>query len=220
VVSVRAVIFDFWGTLVPFDAELWRQASPRVSEALGVSHEEFMAAWMRTNDERSTGDLRTNLVGVCRELGLEPSEEAMKEALRLRRELHRAMFVPRDDAVPTLVELRRRGRATGLVTNCTSEIPELFAESPLAGLLDVEVYSCRAGLKKPDPRIYRLATARLGVPPQECLYLGDGGDHELEGALGVGMQAVLLRPGDTLPPPGWAGPEIERLGGILSLLDS
>jgi putative hydrolase of the HAD superfamily len=217
-VALRAVIFDFWGTLVPFDVELWHRRSPRVAEALGVSQEEFMVAWTRTNDERSTSDLRTNLVGVCRELGLTPSDEAMEEALRLRRELHRAMLVPRADAVPTLRELRRRGHATGLITNCTSEIPELFAESPLASLMDAEVYSCTAGLKKPDPRIYRLALSRLGLPAPECLYVGDGGDDELQGARAVGLQPVLLRPGDTVPPPGWDGPEIARLADVLDLV--
>ncbi|MGZ4399011.1 MAG: HAD family hydrolase [Gaiellaceae bacterium] len=216
--TLRAVIFDFWGTLVPFDVELWRRRAPLVAEALGVGHDEFMAAWTRTNDERSTSDLRTNLEGVCRELGLTPSEKALQEALRLRRELHRSMFVPRDDAVPTLGELRGRGYATGLVTNCTSEIPELFAESALAGLMDAEVFSCTAGVKKPDPRIYALATAALGVPAEECLYVGDGGDGELEGARSVGMSPVLLNPGDTFPPPGWKGPEIARLGEVTALL--
>jgi putative hydrolase of the HAD superfamily len=30
----------------------------------------------------------------------------------------------------------------------------------------------------------------LKVTPEECLYIGDGGSHELEGARSLGMQAI------------------------------
>lgn len=73
-------------------------------------------------------------------------------------------------------------------------------------------------LMKPDPRIYELATARLGVDAEDCFYIGDGADSELEGARAVGMEAVLLRPGDTDPPTDWAGRELASLGQTLSLL--
>lgn len=40
---------------------------------------------------------------------------------------------------------------------------------------------------KPDPAIYLLACRRLGVAPEDCVFVGDGGDRELEGAAAVGM---------------------------------
>ena len=52
--------------------------------------------------------------------------------------------------------------------------------------------SAAVRLAKPDARIYRLAARILGVPPAGCLYLGDGGDHELAGARNVGMHPLLI----------------------------
>jgi len=54
------------------------------------------------------------------------------------------------------------------------------------------VFSCEVGLAKPDPAIYHLAAARLGVEPAECLFVGDGGSDELSGAGAAAMTPVLL----------------------------
>jgi putative hydrolase of the HAD superfamily len=213
----RAVIFDLWGTLVPFDTERWQRALALIAEALGIPCEEFECEWDRGYNQRLVSDLRASFESVCRSLGVTRAD-AIEDGFRLRVETYREMFVPCEDAVTTLRELRARGYRTGLVTNCTSEDPKLLGESPLASLFDVEVFSCRTGLKKPDRAIYELATTRLGVDPQLCLYIGDGGDHELDGAREAGMSPVLLRLGDTRSPEGWQGSEIARLAQVLTLV--
>jgi putative hydrolase of the HAD superfamily len=55
----------------------------------------------------------------------------------------------------------------------------------------VVVYSHEEGLQKPDPRFYRIVTDRLGVRPDEAVFLDD---HEIcvQGACDVGMAAVLF----------------------------
>jgi putative hydrolase of the HAD superfamily len=35
---------------------------------------------------------------------------------------------------------------------------------------------------KPDPRIFQLACKRLGLQPEDCLYVGDGGSNEFTAA--------------------------------------
>lgn len=213
----RAVIFDLWGTLVPFDWESWERAMAKIVELLGFSREEFAREWKRDYERRLVSDLRESTERVCRILGGAPAS-AIEESLRLRTEIHREMFIPREDAVSTLQELRARGYSTGLITNCSSEAPGLFHESSLAGLFDVEVFSCTAGLKKPDRAVYELATTQLEVDPRLSFFIGDGTDNELEGARDFGLQAVLLRPGDTKPPESWQGPEIASLAQVLELV--
>ncbi|MGH9398736.1 MAG: HAD-IA family hydrolase, partial [Thermoanaerobaculia bacterium] len=45
---------------------------------------------------------------------------------------------------------------------------------------------------KPDPEIFRRACARVGVPPQEALHVGDSLAEDYEGARAAGLSAVLL----------------------------
>ena len=213
----RAAIFDLWGTLVTYDHERWQRALTSIAELLGVPPGEFEREWKRDYHRRLVSDLQTSFERVCHSLGVSRAD-AIEAGLNLRNAVQREMFVPREDAATTLRELRARGYLTGLITNCSSEAPVIFGESTLAGLFDVEVFSCSAGLRKPQRAIYELAATQLDLDPGRCLFIGDGSDQELEGARDAGMKAVLLRPGDTRPPDNWRGPEITRLAQVLTLV--
>ena len=52
-------------------------------------------------------------------------------------------------------------------------------------------------LLKPDPEIYRRAIKESGHKPEECLFVDDS-QKNIDGALAVGMNAVLLTPGTSL----------------------
>ncbi|HEY5160361.1 MAG TPA: HAD family hydrolase [Gaiellaceae bacterium] len=213
----RAAIFDLWGTLVHFDGEGWQRTLTSIAEVLGVPREEFEHEWKRDYHRRLVSDLHESLERVCRTLGVTRAG-AIEDGLNLRNQFQREMFVPRADAVSTLRGLHDSGCLTGLITNCSSEAPALVGESPLAGLFDVEVFSCSVGLRKPQRAIYELASTQLEVDPRLCLFVGDGNDQELEGARDAGMKAVLLRPGDTRLPEDWQGPEITSLAEVLTLV--
>ena len=82
------------------------------------------------------------------------------------------------------------------------------------------MFSCYEGMRKPDPRIYRIACERLGVEAGQCLFVGDGANDELPGAERVGMGAVQLRiPGEALAPEAvaWTGRQVASLGGVLAI---
>jgi putative hydrolase of the HAD superfamily len=115
----------------------------------------------------------------------------------------------------TLERLRARGLKIGLITNCSSEIPAMWDESPFAPLVDACVFSCRMGARKPDSRLYELAAEKLGVDPEACVYVGDGNDDELAGAARVGMRPVLLR---TQSQRDWDGEAVDRLTDIVELV--
>ena len=63
-------------------------------------------------------------------------------------------------------------------------------QSRLYPCFDLIVLSYEAGLQKPDSRIYQKAADLLGAAPGQCLFVGDGGSNELEGAGNAGMKAV------------------------------
>jgi putative hydrolase of the HAD superfamily len=122
--------------------------------------------------------------------------------------------------VSTLEELRRRGHKLGLITVCSTEVVELWESTPFSGLFDSMVFSAEVGISKPDPRIYELCCEQLDVEASDCLFVGDGANHELPGAEKVGMTALQLRaPGEGLTEPGkeWQGRSVERLAEVLEL---
>ena len=108
--------------------------------------------------------------------------EYIKKALR-----------PKAHAIRTLNQLKRHRYKTGLLSNCSVEIPLLWPETDFAGAIDAPIFSCLARLKKPDERIYQLTCEQLGSKPEACLYIADGEEYELAAAARTGLQPVLIR---------------------------
>ena len=226
----EAVVFDLFGTLVyefsSADWDAWFDGSAR---ALGVDPVAFRREWEQTSVERQTGrlgDMEQNVRTICGRVGVRLSAERVAKALEVRMELYRKCFVPTRGALDTLRWLRAGGYPTALISRCAPDTPALWRASPLAGLIDVAVFSSEVGLRKPEPEIYLLACERLGVEPAACLYVGDGSYGELSGAAALGMHAVLvLDPAvdpRTIHRPEveeWPGPRIGSLEEVRPLLD-
>ena len=213
----RAVIFDLWQTLVPWPVESANAMYGRLVEIWGADPETFHELWHRRRWERETGPIEPHLRAIAAELGLTGDLAAV---ITLRRDWTLESLVAREDAVPTVEELRRRGHKLGLISACSQDVPEVWERTPLGGLFDSTVFSCSVGISKPDPEIYALAAQELGVEPGDCLFVGDGANDELPGAERAGMRAVQLRvPGEPLSIEGerWTGDYVERLSDVLEL---
>jgi len=216
-VRYRAVIFDLWQTLVPWQVDEANRFYDRMADAVGAERGRFRDVWLAGRPSRETGPIADHLRTLLVELEVDGD---IDELIELRREWTKRSLVPRPDALETLAELRRRGHRLGLISVCSQDVPEVWEETPLAGTLDDAVFSCDVGISKPDPRIYELACERLGVEPSECLFVGDGANDELPGAERVGMTAVQLHaPGEELTESGkaWQGRSIESLSQVLEL---
>ncbi|HSF01519.1 MAG TPA: HAD family phosphatase, partial [Solirubrobacterales bacterium] len=85
---------------------------------------------------------------------------------------------------------RTSGVRTGLVSNSWST--SHYDRSLLAELFDAVVISAEVGLHKPQPEIYVLASKRLGVEPEGCVFVDDLREN-CAGAEAVGMTAILHR---------------------------
>ena len=209
-----AVIFDLWGTLVPFDAELWASCEARIVDALGADAEDFSAAWRADYPARVIGTLEDSFRRVCSTTGVDADDAGIERVVDIRSSAHAQMFRPRTDAAAALRDLREAGYLIGLITNCTSEVPSLWRASSLAHLVDHAVFSCAAGVRKPDSAIYHLAASGIGVDPSRCVYVGDGADRELEGAAAVGMRPLRLDASDTDQPDSWRGETVRALADL------
>lgn len=85
--------------------------------------------------------------------------------------------------------LLHRGKRIGVVSNCFAEDVTTWPESLLATRVHSAVFSFDVRLAKPDPAIYREAIRRLGVTPEATVFIGDGADNELTGAMEAGLRA-------------------------------
>lgn len=231
VCSCRAVIFDLFGTLVyPLDADLLNESIWEMAKAVKVDYERFREWWMvHAWSGRITGYFRTveeTVAWICNELGHSPDRVQLARSAEIRWAFMARSISPRPDAVSALAAIAEHGMKLGLISDCSWEVPGIWTSTPFARFIEAPVFSCAVGLKKPDPEIYQTACRLLDISPHACLYVGDGFNEELAGALNAGMRAVLIRPLGETPPKGikwegetWTGDRIENLSETLPFLD-
>ena len=188
---IKAVIFDMFETLITlFEGRTY--FSEDICKDLGLPIDIYRKAWHSNENDRTIGKLSMK-EGV--ELSLKAAgaytPENVDLVVRKRREALGDTFaaIPAE-SIELLKTLHQRGVLTGLITNTFSDECEMIKESPLYPLFDVALISYETGLCKPDPEVFRVMVDRLGVAPEECLYVGDGGSRELFAARDAGMKAV------------------------------
>jgi putative hydrolase of the HAD superfamily len=100
-------------------------------------------------------------------------------------------------AEAALERLHSAGLALACVANWDVSLEEFLARAGLARFFDAVVSAAEAGAQKPDPRIFRFALERLGVPSERAVHVGDD-DVDREGARAAGL-AFEPVPLSTLP---------------------
>jgi putative hydrolase of the HAD superfamily len=225
----RAALFDLYGTLVsPGSASARATVVRAMAAELGADPDAYVAAVRDSFDERALGKLgglEETLHALAGRVGATPMPAAIARAAVLRLSFTRRLLSAPCESLGVLGSLHQTGILTALVSDCTIETPTQWPNSSLARLMQATAFSCLLGVRKPDPAIYLHAVAQLGVAPDECLFIGDGGSHELTGATALGIRAVrLLRPGEEEADRydhdvAFTGESIGTLSDLLALID-
>lgn len=185
---IRAVIFDMYETLVTqFRSPLYY--GTQIAEDLGLAPEVFLPGWRATEESRATGKqtFEEVIMQLMKAHGCytpRRHREIVEKRMAIQADCFRNLH---PGILPMLEGLKERGIRIGLITNCFSEEAHLIRESGLFSYFDAPCLSWEAGVRKPDPAIYHRCLALLGVPAEDCLYVGDGGSRELEAAQDLGM---------------------------------
>jgi putative hydrolase of the HAD superfamily len=103
---------------------------------------------------------------------------------------HAHHFELYEDAIPTLDALRDRGLKLGLLSNSARDLDEFVGHHGLT--VDAVLTSRAHGKTKPHETIFRRMLELLDVAVDEAVMVGDTVEDDVEGALAVGMVAVLV----------------------------
>ena len=97
----------------------------------------------------------------------------------------------RPAAVSAIRKLRASGFKVAALTNNWANDDQGAKMEVLRAEFDAFIESTVVGLRKPDPRIYQLACARLGVEPAQAAFLDDIGLN-LKAARALGMVTIKV----------------------------
>ena len=104
-----------------------------------------------------------------------------------------------NDVVPALEALRGQGKRLGIISNFSPNCEALLRTAGLADYFDFFIVSGILGIEKPDPRIFEAAVTLANMPRADLVYIGDSVFHDIEGARGAGMAAILIDRANRFP---------------------
>lgn len=207
--GVRAVIFDWGGTLADYAAvelaDMWRLAARHIARERGIPHREDEITrllgevettfWARTQTDQRAGTLADVLALAAARLDVDVGEALLEEAALRHLDAWTPHITHDADAAPTLATLRSWGLRIGLLSN--THWPRAFHErflerDGLAGLIDARLYTSELSHMKPHPAAFRAALAALELDdPAEAVFVSDRPWDDIHGARQAGMRAVL-----------------------------
>jgi putative hydrolase of the HAD superfamily len=230
-VEVRAVIFDWGGTLTPWDSvdrgALWLQAcaSHFPADQVASLAAALLAAENGCWAQCETAHSSATLARIFETAGVTAHEAFMHEAFV---ETYFGLWAPHTvtdpDVAPLLRVLRQRSMRIGVLSNTVwprALHERVFRRDGVLELIDGAVYSSEIPWTKPHPEAFLAAMAAIGVTdPASCVFVGDRPFDDIYGAGRVGMRTVFI-PHSGLPPFEGSVPDavISRLAELPALLD-
>lgn len=172
---IKAIIFDYYGVLTTDSYLTWLQRNPAVTanhaaeiEALshdqdtGISDDEFFGRLSQISGQRET-DIRTAFA------------------------IHGVAHV---GLISYIRHLRRKGLKTAILSNSDIGLYELISKHHWNRLFELILCSEEAGVTKPHPQIYEMALRRLGVSPDEAVFVDDRA-YNVDGAEKANISGII-----------------------------
>lgn len=226
---VRAVLLDALGTLL----ELEDPGEPLVAELaarnVAISVEQARAAVLaemtyyrehhdEASDREQLVDLRRRCAEVLRD-ALPPSARALGVPVLTEALLAALRFRPYAEVPAALAALREAGLTLVVLSNWDISLHDQLATTGLTPLVDAAVSSAEVGVGKPHPMIFERALELAGVDATAAAMVGDSVDTDVDGALSLGIEAVLVdRWGSAVVPAG--AHAVRSLADVPALIES
>jgi putative hydrolase of the HAD superfamily len=210
---LRAVIFDWGGTLTPWHEvdlpQQWRVFAREVhglpvedrhmppeelaeADSLAVRiHAAEEHAWQRGRRTHESA----SIAAILEEAGVDAAHDRHHLALAAYQRFWEPHTHTDPQVRPLWQGLRDRGLRVGVLSNTIwtrAYHREVFQRDGVLDLIDGDVYSSELHCVKPHPDAFRAACDAVGVGPEEAVYVGDRLFEDVHGPQQVGMRAIWI----------------------------
>ena len=203
---IDTIFFDIGGTLrdVKKDPELCAEAEQRLLNLVHSKEDKdafiakIKARYKAYRNETNITNLESDQMELWRDYLLPDydPELVMANAFQLTKAWrdrggHRGSAPGANECV---IELARRGYRLGIIANTITEkdIPDWAVREGLAHYFRTFILSSKVRIRKPDPFIYTMSAQIIGSKPENCAYIGDNPDRDVEGTFKAGFGAMVL----------------------------
>jgi putative hydrolase of the HAD superfamily len=206
--SIKGVIFDLGSTLIEYRGD-WREVFKRqdlelivylrerglnLPESFGSRYEALVDQFYTRGQQdwiEYTAEYTLQL--ALTEFGYpDQSPDLIKSALASAFAEGEKLWVPFADAYQTLDVLKARGYKLGIISNArdAANVDRLIDQARLRPWFDPIVISANEGVRKPNPRIFKIVLDTWRLTPDEVVMVGDMLGADVLGAHNADLRGI------------------------------
>jgi 2-haloalkanoic acid dehalogenase type II len=233
--QLRAVLFDFGGTLFEYEtlAEGERENLIELARWAGVTEEprtilrtyraalkEVFYDYLPRPYYLHRDLFRDVLFVMAQTLRVSLNDEQLERYWVRQRERRARDFALRDGVLETLQTLRTQGFYLGVVSNADEDqLAHLAKLAQIEPYFDSLLSSEEAKSCKPDLAIFHEALRRADCSPEDALFVGDSTHQDIAGANRAGLRSILIWDRTDREPPSDSAKPYHVIRRIPELLD-
>ncbi len=187
----KAVLFDFWGTLVQQGAysplkQTYRMMRPRMHFG------EFVERFERVAMTKPYDDQAKMFVDAFNALGLQPKDWIIERLIGIWNK-NKLLAKPYPETLEALEMLKSKGIKIAIVSNTPKlSVDGILEKFGMDGLFDAVCFSYETGFLKTDTEMFDVVLEKLGVSKEDAIMVGDSMETDIVGAEKAGVMPVLI----------------------------
>ena len=183
---IKAIIFDLWETLGTKNIGISKSLQDTFAIEKTADFMDLYETAVQLEKWKSEEDLAINFL---KEFNIEKNQKNIEYIVNLFRQgVEKAtMFPGMRDLLLTL----KKNYKLGFISNTTIFKSVVLDKWGIRDLFDVTSFSWEVGTKKPGKEIFDITLKKLGINPEEAVFIDDG-KNNIEKAREYGLQGVVF----------------------------
>jgi len=188
---IKAILFDFWGTLVENGIFPSPVKQARYILRVRMTFKDFIIRFEKAIMTKPYTDLNETFTAACKEFELDPQPFVIEKLVGMwnKNELLGKPFL---ETIEMLDYLKEKKIKIGLISNTTPTITRVLEKFDLNKYFDAVMFSYDEGLLKTDPEMFKKLLKKLKVKADDVIMIGDSLPTDVIGSRNAGIKSILL----------------------------
>ena len=194
--EIKAIIFDVGGVLqlsksppFPFKRHSSQGVHEYVSSKLNISIDQYFDSIDQIYTKAVEGkiSLKEALEKLAINLNITP-----EKLRKIYKSAYKKTFYLNRPLLRYIKKLKKKGYKVAILSDMWHVPKEVLIPKKLSKIFNVSVVSCDVGVRKPNPKIYRIILKKLKFSPREIVFI-DNQPWNLAPAKKLGIKTILFK---------------------------
>jgi HAD superfamily hydrolase (TIGR01549 family) len=187
---VKAILFDFWGTLV--ENGVWSPVK-QVKNILEIRlpFSEYITRMEKALMTSQSNNLKESFTNLTKEFNLEFNDDKLEQLIGMWNKSW-MLAQPYEEIKETLQKLRGEYKLILVANTDQFSVPKVIEKFDLGELFDHVYLSYELGLLKTDTSFFKCVLTDLGLLAEDCVMVGDSIQSDIISAKRLGIKAILV----------------------------